>query len=89
MKRVGDLFEKYRLNIKAPQATVKKACVEAIKEVSGFDIKPEQINYVVSTGVISLQIPSVLKSELRFHQDTIIKTLSEKLSGGVAPKTIL
>ena len=76
MKRVGDLFEKYRLKIKAPQASVEKACVEVVKEVTGFDIKPDQVTYTVSTETLSLQVPSVLKSELRFYNKEILKKLS-------------
>lgn len=88
MKRVGDLFEKYRTKFKAPQATVKKECIIIIKEVSGFDIKIEQIEYSVNTRTVSLQISSLLKSELSFHYPQIILLLNQKLGSDVAPKII-
>lgn len=81
MKRMGELFEKYRLHIKAPQATVEKAFVKAVKEVTGFDISVEQVTYTVSTRTLSLHVPSILKSELRFHQDAILRALEAELGG--------
>lgn len=89
MKSVGDLFEKYRKHFKAPQATVEKACAKVIKKVSGFDVSPENITYTVSTHTISLQVPSVLKSELRFYNEKILQQLQQDLGETGAPKLIL
>ena len=89
MKRVGDLFEKYRLKFKAPQATVEQACLEAIKEITGFDLPKGSVKYTVSTRTLALQVPSVMKSELRFHNESIIKKLEKKLGKETVPKTIL
>lgn len=88
MKRIGDLFEKYRTRFKAPQATVERATIEVIKEVSGFELSLEQVTYTVSTRTVSLQVPSILKSELRFHHMVIIKKLEEKLGKDGSPQTI-
>ena len=88
MKTVGDLFEKYRTHFKAPQATVEKACAKAIKEVSGFEVSADKITYTVSTHTISLRVPSILKSELRFHHEQILKQLQEQLGENGSPKII-
>lgn len=89
MKRIGGLFDKYRLRFKAPQASVEKVCIEVINEVTGFDIKIEQITYTVSTRTLSLQLPSILKSELRFHQELILEKITDKLGSDGSPKIIL
>lgn len=89
MKRLGDLFEKYRTHFKAPQASVEKECVAVVKEVTGFTLTQEQVSYTVSTRTISLQVPSLLKSELRFHYAAILSKLTERLGKDGAPKTIL
>lgn len=89
MKRVGDLFEKYRTRFKAPQASVEKECVVVIKEVSGFDLTTNQVAYTVSTRTVSLRVPSVLKSELRFHQQAILQELENRLGKDGCPKVIL
>lgn len=89
MKRIGDFFEKYKTRFRAPQASVENACIEVIYETTGFKLTSEQITYTVSTRTISLQIPSVLKSELRFHHELILQKLVDKLGRENSPKTIL
>lgn len=89
MKAIGDLFEKYRNKIKAPQGSVKKRCVLVIKEVTGFDIKIEEMEYTVSTRTLYLKVPSILKSELKFHHKKILTQLKQDLGEEVAPKFIV
>lgn len=89
MKRVGDLFEKYRVRFKAPQATVEKACAKAIFEVTGYTVLAEQVTYTVHTQTLSLQVPSVLKSELRFQQEAILTALERELGESNSSRTIL
>ncbi len=85
MKQLGDLFEKYKNRFKPPQSTVEKACVEVIKEVTGFEIVPAQVVYTVSTKTVSIQVPSLLKTELRLQQEKILKGLEARLGKGEAP----
>lgn len=89
MKSVGDLFEKYKTRFKAPQASVEKACAEAINEVTGFKVTQAQVTYTVATKTISLQVPSVLKSELKFHHAAIMERLERELGRDGCPKVIL
>jgi hypothetical protein len=89
MKRVGDLFERYKKHFVAPQATVEKACSKAIKEVCGFDVSADTISYTVSTNTIALQVPSVLKSEIKFHHTEILSRLQQELGEKGSPKIIL
>lgn len=88
MKLIGDLFERYRTRIKAPQASVEKECAAVITKVTGFTVSVEQINYTVSTRTISLQVPSILKSELRFKQQQILQELENRLGKDGCPKII-
>lgn len=89
MKKVGDLFEKYRRHFKAPQASVEKACVDSIFKITGFEVKRENIRYTVSTRTISLNIPSVLKNEIKFKHKEILENLELSLGKDVSPKIIL
>lgn len=89
MKQLGDLFLKYKTHFKAPQTSVEKECVAVIKEVSGFTITPDQVAYTVSTRTVSLRVPSVLKSELRFHQQAILRELENRLGKDGCPKVLL
>ncbi len=88
MKKVGDLFEKYRKLIKPPQASVEKVCVAVIAEVFKYPISIDQMTYVVSTRTLSVRIPSLLKSELKFHYSEILKILEERLGKDTTPKII-
>ena len=85
MKRVGDLFLKYRTHFKAPQASVEKECLLVITEVTGYTLTSDQVTYTVSTRTISLTVPSVLKSELRFHQEAILIELKNRLGKDGCP----
>ncbi len=89
MKQIGDLFERYRIRIKAPQASVEKVCVEVINEVTGYSITVKQVTYTVATRTLSIQVPSILKSELKFHYSIILKTIETRLGVEGSPKVIL
>lgn len=89
MKRIGDLFEKYRTRFKAPQASVEKVCVEVIVELTGYMITVKQVSYTVSTRTISVSVPSLLKTELKFHQTAILKELENRLGKDGCPLVIL
>ena len=45
IKRVSDLFEKYRKTLIAPQKTVIGAFVEVVDDVLGIKLKPESVRY--------------------------------------------
>ncbi len=88
MKKIGDLFDKYRTRIKAPQASVEKECIQVIKEVTGFELTNNQVTYTVSTRSICLHVPSVLKTELRFHNTAILQKLQDRLGKDGCPNII-
>lgn len=89
MKKLGDLFSKYQTKFRAPQASVEKACVEAILKVTNHKINEELVVFTVSTRTISLKVPSILKSEIKFKHKEILKDLEQKLGKDVSPKIIL
>lgn len=89
MKPVGDLFEKYKTLFKAPQATVEKECIVVVSEVTGYKLTPGQVSYTVSTRTISLRVPSILKSELKFYYSQILKVLENRLGVDGSPKVII
>lgn len=83
------MFEKYKTRLRAPQATVEKQCVAVVKEVSGFELALDQVEYTVSTRTIALKVPSVLKSELRFYTPQIMQELENRLGKDGCPKVVL
>jgi hypothetical protein len=89
MKTVGDLFEKYRKNLKPPQASIEKECVRVITEVTGLDITNFKLTYTVATRTVSLQMPSIIKTEIQFHQQEILSRLQNDLGENSCPKVII
>jgi len=88
MKRLGDLFERYRTKIKAPQASVENECIIVIKELTQFDIQLSQLEYIVSTRTISLRVPSILRTEILFKKPEILETLKARLGADNCPTYI-
>lgn len=88
MKSLGELFTKYKNHFTAPQTTVEKAAQIAIKEITGFDLNLNQITYTPNTRVLNLNIPSILKTELKFYYSDIIKKLKSDLGEKTSPLNI-
>ena len=88
MKRLGDLFERYRKNIKAPQASVEKECLVIINELMQFDLQISQIEYTVSTRKLSLRVPSVLRTEVLLKKTEILEKLKAHLGADSCPTYI-
>ena len=88
MKRLGDLFERYRKRIKAPQASVEKECLIIINELMQFDLKTSQIEYTVSSRTLSLRIPSVLRTEILLKKTEILEKLKAHLGADNCPTHI-
>ena len=88
MKQIGDLFLKYKKTLKPPQKTVEKACLDKIFIITGFKLNPEQITYTLSTRTVFLKVPSILKSEIKFHYQTILDDLEKELGKANSPKLI-
>jgi hypothetical protein len=88
MKRLGDLFERYRSRIKAPQASVEKECLIIIKELTQFDLQLSQVEYTVSTRTLSLRVPSILRTEILLKKLEILEKLKTQLGADNCPTYI-
>ena len=89
MKKIGSLFDRYRKILVPPQASVEKITAEIICDLTPLQVTAKQVTYSVGTKTLSLQIPSVLKSELNRYKETILKQLQKELGIKNCPKTIL
>ncbi len=86
--QISDLFSIYKKRLRPPQASIEQVCFEVIQEVTPFKIPKESIVFTVSTRTISIQAPSIVKSELSFYYDEIKKQLQAKLGAAHAPVSI-
>lgn len=89
MKHLSNLLEKYKKNIKPPQASVEKVCIEEIKNEVGFELEATAVMYIPSTRTLKLKVPSVVKQEIKLKEAAILKKLSTKLGKESCPYVIL
>lgn len=87
--RIGSLFEKYQKNLKPPQRTIEKACQEVIVEMLNITIGVEQIKYTTTTKTLYIQVPGVLKSEIKMSAKEILERLKERLGASGTPTTLI
>ena len=89
MKKLGSLFERYQKKLVPPQASVEKRVAEIICEITPLKITKEQVKYSVGTKTVSLQVPSVLKSELQHYKQAVLDRLDSEMGIKNSPKAIL
>jgi len=89
MVKIGDLFIKYKKRFVAPQASVEKEVIDSVYTQTGYKLDKTKVSYKVSTRIVTLNIPSVLKSEVLFKQQEILKELEKTLGQKNGPKKIL
>jgi hypothetical protein len=86
---VKDLFEKYRKTLQAPQKTVELEAIRVIGELTNITLKENQVSYTVSTRVLSINAPSVIKQELKFKHTELLSELKKRLGTKSSPQTVL
>lgn len=88
-QHLSNVLSLYKDRFKPPQASVEKVFIQVVQEVTGFSLKPNQVNYSVGNKIISLQVSSLIKTELKSKQQAIVERLVEVLPKQDVPKVIL
>ena len=86
---VRDLFAKYKTTLQAPQKTVELETILIVGEMLGITLKENQVAYTVSSRVLHIKAPSVIKQEVQLKNPTILAELKKRLGVKSAPLTIL
>ena len=89
LKKVSSLFDKYKKNLIAPEASVVSAFVEVVNDLLGIDCPKNQIKYNPGTKTLSFLGSGVLRGECKLHELEIISHLKGRLGEKSAPRTIL
>ena len=89
IKKVGDLFEKYKKTLKAPQGTVIEAFREVLSELLSIEISKDKVKYSPATKTLSVTQGGPLRSEIRLHQEEILAHMKGRLGEKSAPNKIL
>jgi hypothetical protein len=87
--KVGDLFEKYKRILKAPQGVVVDAFIEVVSDIIGIEIPKESISYTVHNKTLTLRISGSLKSEIFLHKKEILTHMKGRIGQQSVPKIIL
>ena len=88
MKQIGSLFEKYKKNLRPPQASVEQEAAVVIQELTSIPVRVEQLSYTLGTRVLTLQTPSVVRSEVLKQKEAILKELQYRLGKKHGPKDL-
>jgi hypothetical protein len=86
--KISTLFEKYKVTLRAPQGTVVKEVIEVIADVTGVELPSKYVRYAVSNKTLSITAPSIVKQEIKLHQDEIMLHVKARLGEKSAPKII-
>jgi len=89
IKRISDLFDSYRKRLRAPQKTVVQSFCEVVEDVSGITLKTASVSYTPSSGVLVLNVPGQIKTEILFKKDEILLHLKGRLGPQSAPVNII
>ncbi len=89
IKKIGDLFDKYRRRLVAPEGSVIDAFVEVVDDVLSFKIQKSKVRYTPTSRTLYLSGSGALKSEVKLHESEIISHLKGRLGEKNAPRTIL
>lgn len=87
--KLGDLFEKYRKNLKAPEKTIIVAFEEVVLDLFEIKIPKGKVKYSPASKTISIIGGGPLKSEINLHKEEILLHMKGRLGEKSAPKEIL
>lgn len=76
MKILQDFLGRYK-NIKAPERTKQKVFIDATRKYT--DITLNKTDFKIYNDFISLQAPSVIRSEIKLHEVEVLKYLRDHL----------
>jgi len=89
IKKVGDLFEKYRQTLKAPEKTVIRAFCGVVEDLLNITIDEKKISYSPASRTLSFKRGGPLKSEILMYKTEILTHLKGRLGEKSAPKEII
>lgn len=88
IRKLGDLFEKYKKTLVAPQATVVDTFVEVVKELLDFEVNKEQVSYSPASRILSIRGGGPLKSEIKMNEVEILVHVKGRLGDKSCPEKI-
>lgn len=85
MKLLSGLLTRYQ-HIKPPQKALREAFIAAVYQEAGIELTDDQVD--VQGKNVRLKAPSVIKNEVRLHQQAILKRVADEVGNANALTTI-
>jgi hypothetical protein len=82
---LSNLLARYKSRLKPPQASVEKAVIAAVEKETGITVTSDQVTYTVFNKTVTLQLPSIIKTELKKKQSAIQTELKKTLPESEVP----
>jgi len=89
VRKIGDLFEKYKHTLRAPQGVVTNAFIEVVTDLIGIEIPKEHISYSVHNKTLTMRIPGPLKTEILLKKKEILTHMKGRIGEQSVPKVFL
>lgn len=89
IKKLSDLFDKYKNTLKAPQGSIVNVFCEVVEDVLDISLSKNQVTFNTFTKIITLNTPGVVKSEIKLNKKEILSHLKGRLGVSSAPKDIV
>lgn len=89
VKKLGDLFEKYRKTLRAPQGFVITTFCEVVEEVIQYPIKTSAVRYSVYKKTLFISAPGPIATEIKLHKTELLGHLRARLGDVSAPTEIV
>lgn len=89
VKKVGDLFAKYRNTLVAPESSVVEAFVEVVEDIFGIKLSKKNLRYQPGSKTLFITGNAALKSEIKTREIEVLNHLKGRLGPKNAPKVIL
>ena len=86
---IKDLFAKYKTTLRAPQKTVEIETIRVVGELLGITLKEDQVSYTVSSRILYIKAPSIVRQEVQLKNSAILAELQKRLGVKSAPTSIL
>lgn len=89
VKKLGDLFLKYKKTLQAPEQSVRIVVAEVVEEVLAIKVAETKMSYSPHSRLVTLQVKGALRSEILLHKEEILAHIKGRLGEKSAPLDII
>lgn len=89
IKKLSNLFDRYKDRLIAPERSVKVGFVEVVRDLYGWEVREDQLAYSPGSQTLTVRVGGPLRNEVLLNKDEILIHLKGRLGVRSAPKNIL